>query len=169
MTLVVKPTEMLRQEHQKVLTKLDALESIIGQLGKQEADSGQLKEAAAFFETDFGVHFTKEEEALFPHLDEFIPRDGGPVGMMLLEHEDLRNTNTELQQAVSEHLGGTDNRDSEATIRKHGSHFIGVLREHIDKEDNIVFMMAEMHLDETVMGEIGQLFESIEQAASSGQ
>lgn len=169
MTLVVKPTEMLRQEHQKVLSKLDALESIIGQLGKKEADSGQLKEAAAFFKTDFWIHFTKEEEALFPHLDEFIQRDGGPVGMMLLEHEDLRNTNTELQQAVTEYLGGSDNRDCEEAIRKHGSHFIGVLREHIDKEDNIVFMMAEMHLDETVMGEISQLFESIEKTASSGQ
>ncbi len=166
MTIGVKPTEMLRQEHQHVLAKLNDLESIIGQLGKKETDSGQLRRAVAFFETDFWVHFTKEEEALFPRFDEFIPRDGGPVGMMLIEHDDLRKTNAEFQQAVAEHLGGSD---SAAAITKHGSHFIGVLREHIDKEDNILFMMAEEHLDAAQMEEIRQLFESIEKTAASGQ
>jgi hemerythrin-like domain-containing protein len=164
MTGQKKPTEILKEEHENVLHKLDALEEVIGHLDDREAISDKLKELASFFKTDFWIHFAKEEEALFPEIEKFIPRDGGPTGMMLIEHEDLRNTNTEIQQAIDKYLRDADNLETKGMIQRHGTHFIGLLRDHINKEDNILFMMADMHLDQAQMDKVVKLFHEIEKA-----
>ena len=156
------PTEILKEEHQHVLQKLDALEEIFGSLDKKDRVSAELTELASFFKTDFWVHFTKEEEALFPEIDKFIPRESGPLGVMLIEHEDLRNINTEFQQVVDAYLGNSGNSETEEMIQRHGNHFIGILRDHIDKEDNILFAMANAHLEEIHISQIIKLFNEIE-------
>jgi hemerythrin-like domain-containing protein len=84
--------------------------------------------------------------------------------MMFIEHEDLRNTNTEFQGVVDEYLGDADSAEIQRMIQEYGSHFIGVLRQHIDKEDNILFMMADMHLDQTQIDKVVTLFHKIESA-----
>ena len=169
MTNGEKPTEILKEEHQDVLQKLDALEEVIGHLDRKEEISLKLKELASFFKTGFWVHFRKEEEALFPEVERFIPREGGPTGMMFIEHEDLRNTNKEFQGVVDEYLGDADSAEIKRMIQEYGSHFIGVLRQHIDKEDNILFMMADMHLDQTQIDKIVKLFHKIIRAGKKGR
>ena len=62
---------------------------------------------------------------------------------MLAEHDELRNTNAEIQRAVHEYLAGSDNLETSAVIQNHGNHFITVLRDHINKEDNILFPLAD--------------------------
>ncbi len=166
MTNGKKPTEILREEHEDVLQKLDALEEVIGHLDKKEEISAKLKELASFFSTDIWIHFTKEEEALFPEIEKFIPREGGPTGMMLIEHEELRNTNTELQPVIDEYLRDSDNLEAKGMIQGYGTHFIGVLRDHIDKENNILFMMADMHLDQTQIDKVIKLFYEIEKGGN---
>lgn len=168
MTGEKKPTDILREEHQGVLQKLDALEKVISHLDEKEVISAKLRELASFLKTDLWVHFTKEEEALFPEIEKFVPREGGPTGMMLIEHEDLRNTNAEFQPAVDVYLRDSDNLEAKGMIRGHGSHFIEVLRQHIDKENNILFMMADMHLDQTQIDKVVKLFHEIENAEEKG-
>ncbi len=161
-----KPTEILREEHENVLQKLDALEGVIGHLDEKEKISAKLKELDSFFKTDFWIHFTKEEEALFPEIERFIPREGGPTGMMLIEHEDLRNTNTEIQRAIDVYLRDSDNLKAKGMIQEFGTHFIGVLRAHITKENDILFMMADMHLDQTQIDKVIKLFHEIEKGGN---
>ncbi len=122
----------------------------------------KLKELASFFKTDFWVHFIKEEGALFPEIERFIPREGGPTGMMLIEHEDLRNTNTKLQPVIDVYLGDADDLEAKRMIQGYGTHFIGVLRDHIAKENDILFMMADMHLDQTQTDKVIKLFHEID-------
>ena len=162
MTSEKKPTDILREEHENVLQKLDALEEIISHLDIKEEISTKLRELASFFNTDFWVHFAKEEEALFPEIEKFIPRESGPLGVMLMEHEELRNTNTELQPAIDVYLRDADNSEANGTIQRHGTHFIGLLRDHINKENNILFTMADMHLDQTQIDTVIKLFSDIE-------
>ncbi len=164
MTGQKKPTEILKEEHENVLQKLDSLEEVISHLDKKETISDKLKELASFFKTDFWIHFAKEEEALFPEIEKFIPRDGGPTGMMLIEHEDLRNTNTEIQQAIGVYLRNSDDLETKGMIQRYGTHFISLLRDHIDKENNILFMMADMHLDQRQMDKVIKLFDELERA-----
>ncbi len=168
MTSGRKPTDILKEEHQNVLQKLDALEEVISHLDKKEEISAKLKELASFFKTDFWIHFAKEEEALFPEIEKFIPRDGGPTGMMLIEHEEVRNTNTEIQAAIDEYLRDSDNLEAKGMIQRHGTSFIGLLRDHINKENNILFMMADMHLDQTQIDQVVRLFDEIENSREKG-
>ena len=162
MTGQKKPTAMLKEEHQNVLQKLDALKEVISRLDKKETISAKLAELASFFKTDFWVHFAKEEEALFPEMEKFIPRDAGPIGVMLMEHEDLRNTNAQLQPAVEEYLRGSNDARAKGMIQRHGAYFIELLRNHIAKENDILFMIADMHLDQTQIDKIVKLFHEIE-------
>ncbi|MAE10638.1 MAG: hypothetical protein CL876_01730 [Dehalococcoidales bacterium] len=157
-----KPTELLKDEHQGVLQKLAALQRVIGQLDNKDEISAELKELAEFFKTEFWIHFTKEEEALFPEIGTFIPRESGPTGMMLVEHEELRSTNTVIQQAVDAYLRNSGGSDVKGTIQENGNRFIEVLRQHIDKEDNILFMMADMHFDQAQIDKVARLFHEIE-------
>ena len=158
----ILPTEILEEEHDDVTQKLDALEEVTHHLDKKGEISAQLKELAAFFKTDFWIHFTKEEEALFPEIEKFMPRESGPVGVMLTEHEDLRNTNAEMQSVIDEYLRDADNSEAKGMIQRYGTHFIGVLRDHIAKENDILFMMADMHLDQAQVDKVLRLFHEIE-------
>jgi hemerythrin-like domain-containing protein len=159
------PTEILKEEHVAVLAKLAALEDILKNLDKREQVSAGLKELAAFFEVDFWVHFDKEERALFPEFDSFMPHGVGPLAAMLDEHELLRDTNTVVQEAVAKYLAGDDSAETVGTIRQDGMHFIEFLRGHITKEDGLLFRMAEMHLNQQQNEKVARLFSEMDQAA----
>lgn len=159
-----KPTEILREEHTNVLQKLDALEGVISRLDEKPVISAQLKELTAFFNKDFWLHFAKEEEALFPELEKFIPRQGGPLAVMLAEHEDLRKTNTEMQRGVSDYLQDSVKPATKEIIQRYGIHFIELLRGHISKENNILFHMADNYLNEAQNSQVRQLFSEIEKS-----
>ena len=159
---MVNPASILTQEHQAVLLKLEALENIIRNLAQPAKVSAQLKELSSFFDTQFWVHFDKEERALFPEFANFMPRGAGPLAVMLDEHEVIRNTWESVHEGVAAYL--KDSRDAEAvhTIEEKGSHFIGFLRSHISKEDGLFFAMAEMHLNEVQKEKVVNLFSEIE-------
>ena len=69
-----------------------------------------------------------------------MPRDGGPTGAMIMEHKEL----VELIKNFKENL---KTKDFEK-LNKIGSNIFFILRPHIDKENNILFMMADMHFDD---------------------
>ncbi len=162
MTNQKKPTDILREEHEAVLQKLIALERVIGRLDKTDAISAELKELAFYFKADFWVHFTKEEEALFPEIETFLPMNAGPLGIMLIEHEELRKTNDRIQRLTGEYLGGSISEATKRDLREQGSHFIGVLRDHIGKEDTVLFGIADMHFNPEQIDKVVKLFLEIE-------
>src|SRR3989338_1608076 len=131
MTDTKKPTELLKEEHAAVLQKLTALERIFGSLEKRETISAELKQLAAFFKTEFWAHFDKEEQALFPEFDNFMPRGAGPLAVMLQEHEVLRNTNDIMQEAIARYLNGDEDVETKRTIGQNGSHFVISIPEHL--------------------------------------
>src|SRR3989344_1479195 len=71
--------EELRADHEKILAELAKLE---------QNPEGYAKEFLEFTANFAEPHHHKEEEVLFPALEQKgIPKDGGPIGMMLMEHE----------------------------------------------------------------------------------
>lgn len=157
-----RPTDLLRADHQDVLKKLDHLARVINGLDEPDAVTSGLKELGAFFKTEIWTHFAKEEDALFPEMEQFIPREAGPIGQMLIEHEDLRETNERFQRGVDGYLRDPSDGEAAALIRENGGRIVVVLRDHIYKEDNILFMMADMHLSEVQNRRILDLFKRIE-------
>src|SRR3972149_3104153 len=83
-------THVLRQEHEAILRMLDAALQAARQLERsQPVEPGVLKGVVEFFQLFADkCHHTKEEDLLFPLLEKKgLPRAGGPVGVMLHEHE----------------------------------------------------------------------------------
>ncbi len=129
----INPFDILRKEHDIVLKILDSLEKNL-----ESENINQAKKSTVLLEKEFNKHsLNKEEKVLFPEIEKFIPRDGGPTGMMIIEHKDLTES--------IENFKKTDNFED---LNEIGSHIISLLRDHINKENNMLFMIADMHLDE---------------------
>ncbi len=137
--------KQLGEEHRRVWPLLDDLASIAESLSPGSADEGfvrRLAEAVQKIEDELDMHLLREEKILFPPLEAFLPRDSGPLAVMLAEHEDLRSDKTKMKEL----LAAGPRADTVAQIREIALRFVAVLKAHIQKEDNILFPMAEMHL-----------------------
>lgn len=131
-------TQILSQEHQVVLGKLDRLEGSL-----QGPDVSGVEEVLRFMENDLVLHRRKEEEVLFPALAKQIGVEGGPIGVMLSEHSTEKELLTDLRAAVDSAKAGKDTKDE---IRGAAQGILDLLRPHIQKEDNILYPMAEQIL-----------------------
>ncbi len=144
------PTAVLREEHQVILKVMDALEQL---LNKGQAAIAQDVETLAKYASFFRLfadacHHGKEEDLLFPELESRgIPREGGPIGVMLAEHEQGRVLVRQMHDALpGVRAGDTAARDAWVSA---GRDFIDLLRQHIQKEDEILFMMADRVVDKS--------------------
>ena len=99
----MKPTEILSGEHRIIEQVLDCLEKIAqncatgGRLDKTSAE-----QALDFFR-DFAdrCHHGKEETHLFRAMEaKGFPRQGGPTGVMLHEHEQGRAHIRDMAEAI---------------------------------------------------------------------
>jgi hemerythrin-like domain-containing protein len=86
-----------------------------------------------------GCHHAKEEDVLFPLLElRGIPRQGGPIGCMLHEHDLGRQCVAKMSAAIS---AGNPEAFADAA-----ESYVTLLRQHIFKEDHVLFHMADMFL-----------------------
>src|SRR5512136_2617308 len=89
----MKPTEELSREHQAILTMIRILHKMADRLDAGTAvDPDDLDRSVEFIRVFADkCHHAKEEGHLFPEMERAgIPRDRGPIGVMLAEHEDGR-------------------------------------------------------------------------------
>jgi hemerythrin-like domain-containing protein len=137
---VDKPTEILSNEHRIIERVLSAVEGLAkGPVAALEP----WKKALDFFRhfADECHHF-KEEELLFPLMEENgIPIEGGPIGMMLVEHEEGRSYVRSMLAALS--LVEAGNESAKESLASSAQAYCRLLREHIEKEDEILFRMAD--------------------------
>jgi hemerythrin-like domain-containing protein len=75
-----------------------------------------------------------------------IPRDGGPIGVMFAEHAEGRQYVKELGEAIERYGGG--DRTAVTALVSSARKYIALLNAHIEKENGILFPMAEEHLPE---------------------
>lgn len=89
-----------------------------------------------------GTHHAKEEGFLFPLMGEkgFSP-EFGPVAVMLHEHEQGRNYVKAAVEAIQKYKTG--NEAALQTVYENLSGYAYLLQNHIDKENNILFRMAD--------------------------
>ena len=91
-----------------------------------------------------------------------MPHGAGPIAVMLEEHRVLRDTNEVMQEAIKRYLNGADDAETKQIVKEKVSHFIEFLRAHINKEDGILFAMAEMHLDQRQMEKVARQFQEMD-------
>jgi hemerythrin-like domain-containing protein len=155
-----KPTEVLSDEHRVIDRVLSALEQLTR---LPVSDSvARWQKALEFFRhfTDQCHHF-KEEKVLFPAMEaRGIPNEGGPIGMILAEHEEGRAHVRSMWAAV-EQIAAGDAASAEPLL-SHARAYLTLLREHIQKEDDILFRMADEVIPQDEQRQILKQFEAHE-------
>lgn len=158
-----KPTEVLVREHEAIKVMLSILGKIADRLEAGTAVEAEHLQKAVEFITGFAdrCHHAKEEDLLFPALEKAgIPRQGGPVGVMLLEHEQGRAHVRAMKEAAARYAGG-DKRAGHDYAR-HARAYAALLTDHIFKEDQILYAMAEARLTAEQKAELDEEFDRVE-------
>jgi hemerythrin-like domain-containing protein len=102
----------------------------------------------AFVDT---LHHGKEEDILFAHMCEAgMPRDAGPIGVMLHEHQVGRGHVKKLVELTDGSGPLTDKQLDE--LREHATQYAALLSRHIIKENNVLYPMATQMLASTEPG-----------------
>lgn len=98
-------------------------------------------------------HHAKEEAVLFEALvANGMPRENSPVAAMLLEHEQGRGYVRAMEEAAAEARDGQSGR--EAIIAENALAYAILLREHIAKEDDILYPLAERVIPDMLRDDI---------------
>ena len=139
--------QTLMSEHQHALAQLSLLDDASARLahsGYAERDLDVVRRAVTFINNDIRIHNEREEAHLFPELERVLP-PAGPTAVMREEHRVLWEDLTALERTLDSVTGATG---AEAFGSMHAAALgvVRLLRDHIMKEDNILFPMAERAL-----------------------
>ncbi len=140
--------ESLVQEHEVIERVLDALEREAERVRSGESVDSEFFTTAISFVRQFadGLHHQKEEVVLFPALcDAGMPKEGGPVGVMLYEHDEGRGHIRAMEAALQSDVEGSTKARQQLVNETLA--YVALLRAHIQKENMILFPMAEKVLD----------------------
>jgi hemerythrin-like domain-containing protein len=158
-------TDELRTEHRAIERMLAILEAAAQRIERGEGVRPDLFHQGVDFVRNFAdrCHHAKEEENLFPRMEaRGVPRDGGPIGVMLFEHEEGRAYIRAIAGAIEAYGRGVDGSGVARTIAKNVHGYVDLLRHHIMKEDNVLFPMADRVLSAADQAELERRFEQIE-------
>jgi hemerythrin-like domain-containing protein len=137
---------LLMDEHQLILDTLDALEVFADRVAHGVEDKDELGRFVQFIrEFADARHHGKEEDILFEIMVEAgFPREGGPIAMMLMEHERGRGYVAELAAKAAQ--AGKWSPSDKTAVAKAAHGYAELLRQHIAKENTILYPMARMRL-----------------------
>jgi hemerythrin-like domain-containing protein len=159
----MKATQQLKDEHEGIKLMLNIMERISNDLKKgKELNNVHFGKIIDFIKGFADkCHYGKEEDILFPALGNHgIPKEGGPIAVMLNEHQLGRGHIKELSHAFEEYKNG--NKKAVDNIISSTMAYVQLLRNHIEKENNILFMMADNVLKEEEQSKIFDAFEKLE-------
>ena len=138
-------TASLRRDHELIEKVIKAMESTIQLL----TDGKKVPESILLPVIDFSKNFTdvchhsKEEKSLFPALEQAgMPTNMGPIAMMLIDHQRSREIGTQMEESAKEYLSSGDSAKLVNDMKQYVEH----ITEHLWKENNRLFMMAEARL-----------------------
>jgi hemerythrin-like domain-containing protein len=152
-------TMNLEEDHVHILKLIEVMERVIG---SENPDVGHLESIVDIIRSFAdGLHHAKEENQFFP----FLSKRGfsltqGPVAVMLHEHIQGREFVKGMTSNISLYKGG--NNSALGRIYSNMAGYAELLKNHIGKENNILFRMADRALSETDNRELLKQFEEAE-------
>ena len=142
---------------------------MLGVLGRacDRLDNGEEVDAEFFSDAvDFlqnfadRCHHTKEEKLLFEKMMERgVSGEVGPIAVMMREHQDGRAHVRKLAGMTKDGLEESRRRAISKTSRA----YIDLLTKHIQKEDGVLYPLADQVLDENDQQELEKGFEDVEE------
>jgi hemerythrin-like domain-containing protein len=159
----MEATDILMAEHRIIERVLTSLET-----ATQRVQQGEQVRPGFFLDaTDFvkgfadGCHHKKEEGVLFKAMvDNGMPAQAGPIAVMLAEHEQGRTYTRALRAAATQLQDGDASASGAVVANARG--YAMLLRQHIAKEDGILFPMADSVIPPAEQGLVSEGFERVE-------
>lgn len=153
----MRPTEILSAEHRVIEQVLDCLEVLAARARAERrldtVRAGQVLEVLRTFADR--CHHGKEEERLFPMLvARGMSTQHGPIAVMLDDHRSGR--------AYVRDMGEACTTADAARFVPAAEGYVALLRDHIAKEDGVLFPMAESMLDTAARETLLQSFRAFE-------
>ncbi len=155
----MKPTETLMAEHRVIERGLDVLLALARAETLDRTAAGDVVD----FIRNYGdtYHHAKEEHQLFPAMEaRGVPKHAGPIAVMLYEHDEGRSRVRAMAEAL-------ENGD-DAAFKAPAEAFVMLLRDHIAKEDGILYPMADGIIDSEGEAELLAAFEKVEAEQGAG-
>lgn len=166
----MRATDVLSSDHRLIERLIHALELGADRLEAGEPVRPQFFTDAVRFIRGYadGTHHHKEEGVLFPAMQVHgVPVDGGPITVMLYEHERGREFTRGLDAAALRLASGDAGaaRDVIVNVRRYAE----LLSQHIAKEDNVLFRIAERVLPGDAQDDVADAFAAIDAARPAGE
>lgn len=162
-------TQLMVEEHKLILRMIALVES-----------NTRLMELGAFRHWKFFVdavdfirnyadrfHHAKEEDVLFKALvTNGMPEQNSPVAAMLMAHDQGRDFVRAMETAALRAMDGEPGQIP--IIAENARGYVTLLRDHIDKEDNILYPLAERVLPEDVRPAMVDAYAKTQTSSVSG-
>lgn len=154
-------TAKLMEEHVLILRYADLLEKRLSSANVDDQfwdDLNCISNFIAEYADDF--HHSKEEDILFSIMQKpGVLSHCNPLPQMLHEHDQGRSFNQKFKAAILE------KNFSEAN--KFGMAWVGLIREHIFKEDNVLYKFAEAGVSEEDKAKTEEAYSLVEKQKNS--
>lgn len=166
------PLDILQREHDRVLESLGLLRaaSLCLKLGSLTPNSPvrdmgikHLAKVLDFFDEDVRLHFQREEEVLFPILEEHFGVEKSPTRLLLGEHAEVWEWHDRLKEKLVG-LQGDGSISSEAVpaeVQDITTHIVPLIQEHIKKENESLLPMAKKLLGKKELEEISRKWRAL--------
>jgi len=156
---VGKTTQDLRNEHDAILHVLKILDAAIAAADRTDSEKIEYFKEMVYFLKIFAdkCHHGKEEDFLFVALIKAgIPNEDGPIGIMLRDHDWGRECIGMMDQAL-------ETQNMPKFIEAAGI-YNDLLCGHINKENTVLFAMADQLLNDEEQDKIFEKFEQHEES-----
>lgn len=156
------PTAWLTEEHNTIKEMLEILGKVCDKLESgTDIDHSHISGIIEFIQVFADkYHHGKEENLLFRAMvDSGFPEKQGPIAVMLSEHDIGRGYVSEMSAALTLYRDGK--KEAADTLIEQGRNFITLLVQHIHKEDNILYPMADRQLTDDQQSSLIEGFEAV--------
>ncbi|MEH7118867.1 hemerythrin domain-containing protein [Neobacillus vireti] len=138
----------LKREHPPLRAEMDGLYSLTQKIDQEiemEENFHELILKVKEFKGDLDPHSEREEGVLFPMMGVYIGTTSGPIAVMEYEHDQAKSKiGAFLDQAEVGELTTEEKKKLAELVQD--AYFI--LTDHFNKEENVLFPMAERMLSE---------------------
>ena len=134
--------EVLKIQHNVILRQLEYLEKLKSSV---QGDSGSccLKQVLLCIVDTVDMHSKIEEKYLFPELEPYVGKEMSSPAVMKFEHAEILGILSALREATAARV-----------VLLEAEKFIVFLRDHIEKEEKVLFPTAEKALGQKRLEEL---------------
>lgn len=155
--------DFLVAEHEMIERAMAVLRSNLEKIDEAVKVPLQMQRAIDFL-LEFGdkIHNTKEEKFLFPLMEQKgLPVQGGPIGVMLMEHDAERKLLQRMMAELPNLLEATTS--ARQKFAAEGFEYLTIRAEHIWKENDILYAMGRKVFSDEDNGSLLNEFKTLDQ------